>query len=396
MALDLSALTNPYGQELAGIERNRALATALMQGGQQQPQGQMISGRYVAPSFAQQLNPLMQTLAGAYGQSQADTKQTQLANTMQQKQAEILRGYSQATTPQEKFALGTNPYAPAALQAATWDKLKTQKIGADETLLEGGIGGYTPSFTGPSKLPESLQYAVSVGQLPRDPQTWTKQQADYAKTLVLQKVNAGASKYDFSNLLGKSNIGEISPMLKESKLGAVEAIEKADAANKVIKALSSGNAITGPAANQRLALNQVGTMLGVTGTDQEKAVKSREILQGLAQLTLSGRKGMKGQGAMDKMEGELANQVMSGKLDFTPAELNTIANGALKSAKNQYKQHENMMTQLRKDEPKTSPYFEVPVNPDIFEPITAPTTGSQTPSLGTALDIIRRTPTGAK
>jgi len=168
MALDLTALTNPYGQELAGIERNRALATALMQGGQQQPQGQMISGRYIAPSLAQNLNPLLQTAVGLYGQKKADTAETQLANTIQSKQADLLRQYREATTPQEKFAIGTNSYAPAALQAATWERLKPQKLGEGETINEYDFskGGYIPIAQGGEKKTELIRdynQAVSSG-----------------------------------------------------------------------------------------------------------------------------------------------------------------------------------------------------------------------------------------
>jgi hypothetical protein len=42
--------------ELQGIERQRQLAQALQQRGMQTPQGQMVSGRYVAPSFTQYLS----------------------------------------------------------------------------------------------------------------------------------------------------------------------------------------------------------------------------------------------------------------------------------------------------------------------------------------------------
>jgi len=397
MALDLSALTNPYGQELAGIERNRALATALMQGGQQQPQGQMISGRYVAPSFAQQLNPLIQTLAGAYGQSQADTKQTQLANTIQQKQAEILRGYSQATTPQEKFALGTNPYAPAALQAATWDKLKTQKIGADETLLEGGIGGYTPSFTGPSALPPDVKYAASVLGLPQDQTKWTTQDRARIEQTVLKKSTAGANSFNFSNLLGKGVIGEVGPILKESKASAIGAVEQANAANRVLNGLNTDKAYTNLGANQKLAINQLGQLVGATGKNaEEQANATRDVIQGLAQLTLTGRKQMKGQGAVTESEGKLAERAIGGDINLTVGQIRSLADAAKRSAKFTYEQHEGMVNALEKDQPNVVPYYRVQGNTNVFEPIATPNAGSSTPSLGTALDIIRRTPTGAK
>jgi hypothetical protein len=65
--------------ELQDVGRQRKLAELLMSQGTQQPQGQMISGYYVAPSLAQQLNPLANILAGQAVGEKADTKQTQIA-----------------------------------------------------------------------------------------------------------------------------------------------------------------------------------------------------------------------------------------------------------------------------------------------------------------------------
>lgn len=196
MALDLSTLTNPYGQELAGIERNRALASALMQSGSQQPQGQMISGRYVAPSFAQNLNPLLQTAVGLYGQTRADTQQSELAKTMQAKQAQLLRAFAEAKTPAEKFAIGTNPYAHPLLQSATYERLKPQKVGADESIVEYDLGGagYSPVFTGPSKLPAGLDVAASlIPNLPKNRADWTEAQRQQVENKLMQLEAAKAS-----------------------------------------------------------------------------------------------------------------------------------------------------------------------------------------------------------
>jgi len=382
--------------EASDIQRQRKLADLLTANAFNQPQGQMISGHYVPPSWTQQLAPLVSGLSGSMLGSNIDKKQEALAQQLRGKQeAEIEKYASLQNDPASQLRFGMSATNPL-LKDLVKKRLEGTKLAKEETLFRENIGGQNTTLEGKPDLPEAIKYAISIGQLPQDPRTWTAQQAALAEQINIRKANASANKFDFSNMLGKGNIGEISPMLKESKTGAYEAIDKADAANKILIALNSGNAITGPAANQRIALNQVGTMLGVTGSDNDKAVKSREIIQGLAQLTLAGRKGMKGQGAMDKMEGELANQVMSGKIDLTPAELAMLANGAKKSAKNQYKQHENMMQALRQDEPRSAKYFEVPVNPDIFEPMTAkaPTGTSQT--VNDALSIIRGNKPGAQ
>ena len=51
------------GQQQA-LNRQQQMAQLLMQQGQQMPQGPMVSGRYVAPSFFQYAAPLFQTYAG--------------------------------------------------------------------------------------------------------------------------------------------------------------------------------------------------------------------------------------------------------------------------------------------------------------------------------------------
>lgn len=60
------------------LNRQQQMANMLMQQSAQ-PQGQMISGRYVAPSWAQQLVPLANIMASKYIGEKADTQAAQLA-----------------------------------------------------------------------------------------------------------------------------------------------------------------------------------------------------------------------------------------------------------------------------------------------------------------------------
>jgi hypothetical protein len=79
MALTPEQQALDYNPELQDVSRQRKLAELLMAQGMQQPQGQMISGYYVAPSFTQQLNPMANILAGQAIGGRADTKQAELA-----------------------------------------------------------------------------------------------------------------------------------------------------------------------------------------------------------------------------------------------------------------------------------------------------------------------------
>jgi hypothetical protein len=79
MALTPEQQALDFNPELQDVSRQRKLADLLMLQGMQQPQGQMISGHYVAPSWAQQINPIANILAGQAVGERADTKQAEMA-----------------------------------------------------------------------------------------------------------------------------------------------------------------------------------------------------------------------------------------------------------------------------------------------------------------------------
>jgi len=85
MALTAEQQALDFNPELQDVSRQRKLAELLMAQGMQQPQGQMISGYYVAPSWTQQLNPIANILAGQAVGERADTKQAQMAELLRVK-----------------------------------------------------------------------------------------------------------------------------------------------------------------------------------------------------------------------------------------------------------------------------------------------------------------------
>jgi len=72
-----------FAQQQA-LNRQQQFAQMLMQQGQQPAQGQMISGRYVAPSPWQQLQAPVGMLLGAYMGKQADTEAAKLAQQIRE------------------------------------------------------------------------------------------------------------------------------------------------------------------------------------------------------------------------------------------------------------------------------------------------------------------------
>lgn len=71
-----------FAQQQA-LNRQQQMAAMLMQQNQQ-PQGQMVSGRYVPTSFFQNLQPVANMLTGAYLAKQGDTKAAELAQALRE------------------------------------------------------------------------------------------------------------------------------------------------------------------------------------------------------------------------------------------------------------------------------------------------------------------------
>jgi len=66
--------------EILALERQKKLADLLQSRALEQPQGQMVSGRYVAPSIIQQLAPLANAYMGRKAGEDVESKQAKLAN----------------------------------------------------------------------------------------------------------------------------------------------------------------------------------------------------------------------------------------------------------------------------------------------------------------------------
>jgi len=103
-----------YSPELQGLSREKKLAELLLGQGLQQPQGQMISGRYIAPSTAQMLNPIANILAGQAIGERADKKQTDLALALRAQEQNDLAKFSQLlqSSPAEAYAFASRSKVP--------------------------------------------------------------------------------------------------------------------------------------------------------------------------------------------------------------------------------------------------------------------------------------------
>lgn len=85
-----------YDADAEQIRRRMQYAQALQQQGQDQPQGQMVSGRYVAPSWTQGLASMLKQFGGAYMQKKAGQDLQNLSAQRNQEQAADIQGFMEA------------------------------------------------------------------------------------------------------------------------------------------------------------------------------------------------------------------------------------------------------------------------------------------------------------
>jgi hypothetical protein len=96
------------GQQQA-LNRQQQMAQMLMQQGQQMPTGQMVSGRYVAPSFFQYAAPLFQTYAGKSLAEKGDKQALELAAALRKRYGDELSEYQNLVNPRQTEMAGPTP-----------------------------------------------------------------------------------------------------------------------------------------------------------------------------------------------------------------------------------------------------------------------------------------------
>jgi hypothetical protein len=126
--------------EAQALQRQKQYAAALMQQNQQ-PQGQMIGGRFVAPSFTQQLNSALNPVLGAYMLNKADTEQLGLAERLRQQGEKDIQAYGQAITG---TGISTGTYIKFQ-NSGTTGGAGTYTLSAVPTTVSPTITGYTAS-----------------------------------------------------------------------------------------------------------------------------------------------------------------------------------------------------------------------------------------------------------
>ena len=380
-------MADPYGNlspeeysQQQQINRQQKMAEMLM-GQNQQPQGQMVSGRYVAPSFFQNLQPIANMLTGAYLAKQGDTKAQELAQAIRTRDDEAMKNLinvskgtpaqqvpqagppSEAMLKENQFNLPnrTIPGVPASQEDILLAAMKLRdpsvknmmlaerfKPKAPLTVAQGAAvitqnpdGTFTKTFENPKALELSTDIKTALAlnpNLPRNPDNWTKQDALQAQqTIALHKKMSAPQSTTYVDARSATSLaGPIGEMLKGSKEATVGAYNNLTSANAILANVDK--AITGSAANQRIGLSQLASTLGLgNAKNPESLAATRTLIQNMAKLQIGTH--VKGEGAVSDFERRLKAAAEGGNIDFTPIEIKQMANTTKNSANYQIQQH---------------------------------------------------------
>jgi len=364
MALTPEQEALDYNPELQGLSRERKLAELLMAKGMQQPQGQMISGHYVAPSWTQQLNPMANVLAGEAISGRADTKQLAYADALRGKEQEIVQRYMAAKNPQEQFAIANERYAPTQLKSTAYEMLKPTVLAADSSIVKASMGpegGYQTLASGGTALPGELKSAaIRLGLDPKQASNWGPKELSAIDAMIKADKRATASTLSVS--MGKDLSGKIGDIMEASLAATTAAYQTKDSADRILTTLSKNNAIQGPMADTRMTGLQLADMIGATGKDdKDKLNNTRTLIQETAMLAANSAKLNKTPGAVSDYEQKLYTRIAGGDINLTPTEMALIAKRAKEGSEYQIERHNKKMKyiQSEKDLAKLAPFYEV-------------------------------------
>lgn len=154
--------TMPVDDSVMQLELKRRLARAEALRNQTMPQGQMVSGHYVAPSWTQQLAALSGQILGKKAEEKAMQQYGEFQKTKAQKQAEALKTLSGAIAP------------TAVTENSTYDI----QVPNGRTPQTENLGGMQPYESGMKNI--SVPVTNTTGQRNRTSAELLQAVADYA------------------------------------------------------------------------------------------------------------------------------------------------------------------------------------------------------------------------
>jgi len=276
--------------ETADLARQRKIAELLMTQATEQPQGQMISGHYVAPSWSQQIAPLAKAAIGTGLSQSLDEKQVKLAEALRGKQAQQIEQYGELEktdkTAALRFALSTdNPI----LRDIAKEELKGIKLAEGEIYTRQSLGGGTTEMKGgEKKTTDQRDYELAKSQ--GFPGSFIEFQIASKKPVTNVNVNTG--QHGFDNALKLRSDFRAEPIYKgfeETKAAKLQIDQAAKmatpagdlaAATKIMKILDPGSVVRE---------SELGMAMAATGVQDRVRNYAQMVLDG-TKLTPSQRK----------------------------------------------------------------------------------------------------------
>jgi hypothetical protein len=247
------------------LTRQQQMATMLMQQNQQ-PQGQMVSGRYVPTSFFQNLQPVANMLTGAYLAKQGDTEQAKLAAAIRQNRAKAEESILNKVTgtPAQATELA-GPYTgnipmPTAVQpavapdlASALREISTNQYGAGKDLKPTILKQMLPEDTSDYKNYLKVKAEFDAKGIPITFNQYQDIEANRKRPVTNVSVNTGQQgldnalklRTDFRNEPIYKGFEEVKSANNQIKQAAAMATPAGDlaAATKIMKILDPGSVV---------------------------------------------------------------------------------------------------------------------------------------------------------
>ena len=236
------------------ISRQQKMAELLMAKGMQATPGQTVAGGvYVPTNPLENIANLFNTYAGSKGLESVEKQQLQMAEALRGKQQEVMQAWSQAKTPQEKFALGTSPYAPKELQVATYEMLKPQKLGEGETIsqMNFGTGTFEPMAQGGQKIAPEIRQSMQLLGINKPLDQLNPQELKAVESKAIEFKKAGASNLSINMPSAEERKAGFMANILDSNLAQMQKAYQLDpksvkpnVPSSIVEAISGPNALS--------------------------------------------------------------------------------------------------------------------------------------------------------
>jgi len=335
-------------QELARSQRLAQLLTASPAA-----EGQMVSGRYVPPSWTQQLAGLVNVGTGAYFANKSENQQQELAKKLRQGEQTAMADFMEQKKANPELAysnLYTNPVASAAQRELAFKKMSEgpMKLGAEESLVDQF--SYKPVATGAEKTAPDVRTAAQMLGIRGAPETWNPQQTQAVANQVIAMKKAGATNVSVNaaNKFAGGFADKASGGVYDMYTAAQNAPQQIENSKRTIELVNSG-ALTGPTADVAL---QAAKIFNIAGADNADTIKQTELLaanRGKALLASVKQSGLAGSAGLTEGERRFLTDAEGGRITLSGPTLKAMAGLEIKLAVQNQKKWNQQASKMDKD-----------------------------------------------